>query len=44
MVIAMAITGYGYDPRALKSDVPGEIVNVLAEPGIALDGDTVRKH
>ena len=44
MVIAMAIRGYGYDPRALKSDVPGEIVNDLAELGISLDGDTVRKH
>ena len=44
MVIAMAVDAYRYDPRALKSDVPRQIVDALQKLGIPLDADTVRKH
>lgn len=44
LVIGMAIKGYRYDPAALKSTVLKEIVTDLADLGISIDTDTVRKH
>jgi hypothetical protein len=43
LVIGLAIGGYGYDPKAARSDKTAEIAGDLAEQGIALDEDTVRK-
>jgi hypothetical protein len=39
---AMAIDGYGYDPKASKSPLPREIADRLALHGIKLDTDTIR--
>ena len=44
LVIGMAIKGYLYDPMALKSATLKEIVDDLAELGIAIDNGTVRKY
>src|SRR5262249_45022834 len=43
LVIGLAIGGYGYDPKAGRSEKPTEIATDLAERGIALDTDTIRK-
>jgi hypothetical protein len=43
MVIGLAKVGWKYDPKANKSGVPQEIADDLAEIGIQLDVDTVRK-
>jgi hypothetical protein len=43
LVIAMAIKGYGYNPSASKSDVPGKIVSDFSELGLNIDVGTVRK-
>lgn len=43
MVIGMAIEGYGYDPKARRSPIAGEIASALQLRGISLDEDTVRK-
>lgn len=43
MIAGMAVDGYGYDPLASRSPVTKEIADMLAEKGIALDPDTVRK-
>jgi hypothetical protein len=43
LVIGLAIGGYGYDPKAARSDKTTEIAGDLAEQGVALDEDTVRK-
>ncbi len=43
MIAGMAVDGYGYDPAAKKSPIPSEISSGLAEQGISLDTDTVRK-
>jgi len=43
LVIGIAIGGYGYDPKAPKSDKPREIAEDLAILGLHLDADTVRK-
>lgn len=43
MVIAMAIKGYSYDPKAKKSSKISEIVNDAEELGLMINADTVRK-
>ncbi len=43
LVIGLAIGGYGYDPKATRSEKPAEIASDLAANGLALDVDTVRK-
>jgi hypothetical protein len=43
LVIGMAIRGYGYNPLAARNKAIGEICSDLADLGIALDPDTVRK-
>jgi hypothetical protein len=43
LVIGMAMGGYGFDPAAPKSPVPGEISGDLAKHGISVSDDTVRK-
>jgi len=44
LVIGMAVKGYSYDPEASKSGVPKEIVDDLANLGIAITDDTVRRY
>lgn len=44
LTVGMAIKGYGYDPRASKSASPKEISDDLAELGIGVSDDTVRKY
>lgn len=43
LIIGMAIHGLGYVPSASKSPIPKEIATKLAELGMPLDPDTVRK-
>ncbi len=44
LVIGMAVTGYKYDPAAKKSTTTKEIADDLADLGIDIDPDTVRKY
>ena len=44
MIIGMAVRGYGYDPSAKRSSRPVEIAGDLAELGLALSDDTIRKY
>lgn len=44
LVIGMAIKGYGHNPAALKSTAPKEIMDDLANLGMSLGDDTVRKY
>ncbi len=43
LVIGMAIKGYKYQPDATRGTVPAEIASDLAELGIPVTDDTVRK-
>lgn len=43
LVISMAIRGYGYDPRAKRSETTSEILGDIAECGLSLDAGTVKK-
>lgn len=43
LIIAMAVEGYGHDPRAGRSTTASEIVGDLDKLGLHLDPDTVRK-
>lgn len=43
LIVGMAVKGYAYDPNALRSSAPGEIAGDLAELGLSIDPDTVRK-
>ncbi len=43
LIIGMAVSGYGYNPRAIRSDTVTEIVSDLDKQGLHLDPDTVRK-
>jgi hypothetical protein len=43
LVIGMAIAGYSHDPEASRNDAPGEIAGDLANLGIEVTDDTVRK-
>lgn len=44
LLVVMAIDGYGYDPKAKRSGIPGEITNAAAEYGIGIHADTIRKY
>ena len=44
LVIGLAVKGYGFQPRAARSQVPSEIAGDLDQLGIGLDADTVRKY
>lgn len=44
IIIAMAIKGYSYNPKALRSDVVSEITKDIESLGLSMDQDTVRKH
>lgn len=41
---AMAIEYYGYDPTAARSPVPKEIGEMLANLGLSVSDDTIRKY
>src|SRR5262245_50113135 len=43
LVIGMAVSGYGYDVKASRSEQPSAIADDLAKIGLPLDVDTVRK-
>jgi hypothetical protein len=42
LIIAMAVTKYNYDPKALRSAVPQKISDDLTRLGISVDVDTIR--
>ena len=44
LVIGMAVKGYSHDPAASRSTAPKEIADDLAELGINVTDDTVRKY
>lgn len=44
LIIGMAIKGYRHDPAASKSNAPKEIADDLAELGMSITDDTVRKY
>jgi len=44
LVIGMAVKGYSHDPAASKSNAPKEIADDLAELGMTITDDTVRKY
>jgi hypothetical protein len=44
LVIGMAINGYGHSPGAAKSDAPANIASDLANLGLDVTDDTVRKY
>ena len=44
MILGMAVRGYGCDPRMLRSPKPKEIAEDLADLGISVGDDTVRKR
>ncbi|QDL39337.1 hypothetical protein [Rhodoferax sediminis] len=44
LVIGMAVKGYNYDSAAAKSRAPKEIADDLADLGIGVSDDTVRKY
>ena len=44
LVIGMAVKGYSHDPAAKKNTTPREIADDLAELGISITDDTVRKY
>jgi hypothetical protein len=43
LILGMALGGYGYDPKAERSTTITEIVGDLAQRGISITDDTVRK-
>jgi hypothetical protein len=43
LIIGMAVKGYGYDPKAKRSDKITDIAGDLDSLGLSLDGDTIRK-
>jgi hypothetical protein len=43
LVIGMAVGGYGYDPSESRSPQPSAIASDLANCGVSLDVDTIRK-
>ncbi len=44
LVIGVAIHAYGYNPSYRRNTAPGEISEALAELGMSIDPDTVRKY
>ena len=44
LVIGMAIRGYGYQPTALRSEIPNQIRSDLLELGLDLHPDTIRSY
>jgi hypothetical protein len=44
LIIAMAIKGYSYDPKAKRGDRINEIVSDLENCGVPLSDDTVRRY
>lgn len=44
IIIGMAVRGYGYNPKALRNSPVTEIASDLAELGIAVSDDTIRKY
>ena len=41
---AMAIDQLGYNPRDSRGPIPKEIAEIIAEMGLAVSDDTVRKY
>ena len=44
LLIAMAVGGYGYDPRQSRTPVTKDIQDDIQALGLSMDGDTVRKY
>ena len=44
LVIGMAVSGYGYDPSAVRSPIPKQITGDLDALGLSMDDGTVLKY
>lgn len=44
LIVGLAMQGYRYDPKALRSSIPKEISDNLDLIGLPLDTDTIRKY
>lgn len=44
LIIALAVNGYGYDPKAERSTIPSEIESDMNLLGIGINLETIRKH
>ena len=44
MLLGIAMASYGYEPEGPRSDVPARLSADLAELGIEVSDDTIRKH
>lgn len=44
IIIGMAIDGYGYQPNAARSPIPGQLSGLLLTHGIEVSDDTIRKY
>lgn len=44
LLLAMAITEYGYDPTARRSPIPREIQDIAARLGLEVSQDTIRHY
>ena len=44
LIAAMAIDAYGYDPKALRSEIPNEIQGIADRLGLSISANTIRKY
>jgi hypothetical protein len=44
LIIALAVKGYGYDPKAERSKIPSEIESDMNLLGVGINLETIRKH
>ena len=44
LVTAMAVDSYGYVPKSLRSPIPKEVAGILANLGMSMTDETVRKY
>lgn len=44
MLLAIAITEYGYDPEARRSPIPKEMQDLAAQLGLEISQDTIRQY
>jgi len=44
LIIALAVNGYGYDPKAERSTIPSEIESDMNLLGVGINLETIRKH
>lgn len=44
LLVAMAIDGYGFDPKAKRSPIPKELEGIAARLGLEITDDTIRSY